>query len=52
MKTHTNKNGEIYYSQGEGAETVYSFTSDFEDTWGQEEQDLYGEDSPTPPRSH
>jgi hypothetical protein len=44
IQTHTNKNGETYYSmESESGETVYSFTQDFEDTWDQDTQSLYGE---------
>tara|TARA_R110002012_G_scaffold130733_1_gene283259 strand:- start:205 stop:354 length:150 start_codon:yes stop_codon:yes gene_type:complete len=40
-----NKNGKKYY-KGECPETGeirYSFSSDFEDYWYEDEQDLYGE---------
>lgn len=43
IKTHTNKNGETYYSRSdENGDTIYSFTPDFEDIWTQEDEDLYG----------
>ena len=40
ITTHTNKNGETYYSNGEGDDTIYSFTRDFEDIWTQADEDL------------
>lgn len=49
MKTHKNHNGETYYSKtNEDGETVYSFTETFEDIWSQEDQDLYGGETPNP----
>ena len=44
INTHTNKNGEKYYSkEGENGEMIFSFSEDFRDTWSQEDEDLYGE---------
>lgn len=44
MKTitkHTNANGIAYYSTAdENGETTYSFTTDFEDIWSQDDEDL------------
>tara|TARA_R110002051_G_scaffold10865_1_gene40470 strand:+ start:308 stop:451 length:144 start_codon:yes stop_codon:yes gene_type:complete len=40
ITTHTNKNGETYFSKGEGEETIYSFTRDFEDIWTKADEDL------------
>jgi hypothetical protein len=42
MKKHFNHNGIPYFSKTENAETIYSFTEDFEDTWDQETEDTYG----------
>ena len=40
IKTHLNKTGSTYYSTtNNDGETIYSFTSDFEDIWSQEDQD-------------
>jgi hypothetical protein len=40
IKTHTNANGEIYYSTtAENGQTIYSFTEAFADIWTQEDQD-------------
>ena len=38
--THTNPNGDLYYSRVEkDGETIYSFNESFEDYWTQEDQD-------------
>ena len=43
INTHTNKNGEKYYSKDDGnGETIYSFSGDFEETWSDELENLYG----------
>jgi len=43
MKTEINTNGETYFSKvGENGEIIYSFSENFEDTWSQEDEDLYG----------
>jgi hypothetical protein len=48
IHTHTNHNGINYYSTtNENGETIYSFTTDFEDRWSQDDQD-YQATKPTP----
>jgi len=43
INTHTNPNGEKYFSKkGENGERILSFSENFEDTWSQEDEDLYG----------
>jgi len=43
INTHTNPNGEKYFSKvGENGEIIYSFSENFEDTWSQEDEDIYG----------
>jgi hypothetical protein len=52
IDTHTNANGETYYSTtDENGQTIYSFSEGFEDTWTQEDEDLYGAGSKTATRT-
>ena len=38
--THTNRNGETYYSAtDENGQTIYSFSESFDDIWTQGDQD-------------
>lgn len=42
MNTHTNDNGETYFSTTtDKGETIFSFTQDFTDYWSKDEQDLH-----------
>jgi hypothetical protein len=46
ITTHINKNGLQYFSTtDENGKTIYSFTQDFEDTWSQDDEDLYGSEN-------
>jgi len=43
INTLTNANGETYFSkEGENGEMIFSFSENFEGTWIQEDEDLYG----------
>jgi len=43
INTLTNANGETYFSkEDENGEMIFSFSENFEDTWSQEDEDLYG----------
>ena len=44
INTHTNPNGEKYYSKVDGnGERIFSFSESFRDIWNQADEDLYGE---------
>lgn len=46
---HVNQNGITYYSTtDDSGNTIYSFNRDFDDVWGQDDEDLYGKNNYTP----